>query len=882
MERKPVKKKYSGWERKKLKNISDRQKTSSKCAKLETYFSSCTPSTSTATQPEVEVSEDTHAQNIQATTSAHAQNQVVETPDNKVLSIDILEDPYLEDDIDRTVPVKLNAIIDTNLEHLTDSFLFCDTPITPDLVRALLEFGPCQPGLKDTYKDFPKNVTGRHFSANWYRKKAQTKCCREIIRHWLVYSPTANNMICFACWLFRHKSETWGDPKLGCRNFAKGPDKIEKHENSENHKIAEKELFLTKFRLFKDRTVICGILTAEKKEIEKNRIILESIIDAVLYLGKQGLAFRGHRESQGLGDPTLNEGNFLELIKLLSKKDDLLKQHLIFGDRNATYLSPDMQNDLIKSISAQIVKKIVGEIKKAGYFAVIVDSTIDISRVDQFSLSVRYVTEHGDAIERFIQFCELPEASAEVFFKTLLKAVTDLGLSMDMCYGQSYDGANTMSGEISGLQKRVREIAPHAIFTHCCAHNLNLILIDAVSSNIQTQLFFGTLESIYTFFSGSLPRLSILKEEQRNNIESFSLTLKRLSDTRWASRKTAVDSILQNLPALVLALRRIVDGEVKNSTSKQIAEGKGILVTMETFEFLVVLMFWKRILHKAFNLSIYLQKSSIDVLTAFRLIQIFENEMRSWRNEFESEFEQIEKEATVLAEKCDICTEYKQHRVYKRKRFHDEGAEDIQISDSRKKFIVQTYLVSLDSVITSTNTRFEHFRDVSSKFCCLDPKHFASDDSLKHLEQLALTYSDVIESGAEVVQEFVSFRTFYQEVFSVSGVSRGVSSEEEPLEMAVTINSILKFMIANDLCSMYPNLSTLYRIFLTLPISSAGAERSFSRLKLLKTYLRSTMNEDRLSSLALITIERQLASDVDLKDVIDHFTRMKPRRKRML
>jgi hypothetical protein len=87
--------------------------------------------------------------------------------------------------------------------------------------------------------------------------------------------------------------------------------------------------------LLKDRTIICGIFTAEKKEIEKN-----SIIRAVLYLGKHELSFRGHRESQGLEEPTLDEGNFWERIKLISNKDDLLKQHIIFGDSNATYLNP--------------------------------------------------------------------------------------------------------------------------------------------------------------------------------------------------------------------------------------------------------------------------------------------------------------------------------------------------------------------------------------------------------------------------------------------------------------------------------------------------------------------------------------------------------------
>ena len=81
-----------------------------------------------------------------------------------------------------------------------------------------------------------------------------------------------------------------------------------------------------------------------------------------------------------------------------------------------------------------------------------------------------------------------------------------------MCYGQSYDGASTMSGEISGLQTNIREVAPNALFTQCCAHNLNLILMDAVSSNLKTKLFLE-LQKLSALFSGSLPRLSVLKED---------------------------------------------------------------------------------------------------------------------------------------------------------------------------------------------------------------------------------------------------------------------------------------------------------------------------------------------------------------------------------
>ena len=123
------------------------------------------------------------------------------------------------------------------------------------------------------------------------------------------------------------------------------------------------------------------------------------------------------------------------------------------------------------------------------------------------------------------------------------------------------------------------------------------------------------------------------------------------------------------------------------------------------------------------------------------------------------------------------------------------------------------------------------------------------------------------------MQEFHSFKDMFKEIMS----SKTNSSVEK-----LTINNVLKFMRANDMCSIYPNLSTLYHIFLTLPISSAGAERSFSRLKLIKSYLRSTMTEERLSGLALLSIERQFATELDYDKEMDYLAKMKPRRKKLL
>jgi len=77
----------------------------------------------------------------------------------------------------------------------------------------------------------------------------------------------------------------------------------------------------------------------------------------------------------------------------------------------------------------------------------------------------------------------------------------------------------------------------------------------------------------------------------------------------------------------------------------------------------------------------------------------------------------------------------------------------------------------------------------------------------------------------------------------------------------------------------YPNLVKLLQFAFKIVVSTAECEQSFSALKRIKSYLRSTMSEEHLSSLAIFSIERQLADSLSLDEVIDKFaTRDKNRR----
>ena len=76
--------------------------------------------------------------------------------------------------------------------------------------------------------------------------------------------------------------------------------------------------------------------------------------------------------------------------------------------------------------------------------------------------------------------------------------------------------------------------------------------------------------------------------------------------------------------------------------------------------------------------------------------------------------------------------------------------------------------------------------------------------------------------------------------------------------------------------TVLPELCKLMKMFWTIPITSCSAERSFSCLRRLKSYLRSTMGQERLTALALLNIERDIMPDIE--KIINVFAKQAPRK----
>lgn len=84
----------------------------------------------------------------------------------------------------------------------------------------------------------------------------------------------------------------------------------------------------------------------------------------------------------------------------------------------------------------------------------------------------------------------------------------------------------------------------------------------------------------------------------------------------------------------------------------------------------------------------------------------------------------------------------------------------------------------------------------------------------------------------------------------------------------------LQFMVYN-LHEHLIELHKLFIIYLSIPVFSASSERSFSTFQYLKTYIRNTMNQQRLSDLAVLSINSDMLDDLNFDEVIDVFMSQK-------
>ena len=639
---------------------------------------------------------------------------------------------------------------------------------------------------------------------------------------WLCGCEVKNALFCFPCILFGGE-QSW--TKTGITDINHLSTSIKKHESSSVHLRN-----VLKLSLFGNVNIASQLDSAYRRKIaednekvKQNRYILNILINCVRFCGIFELALRGHDETESSSNPGVYRG----LINFSAELDASLKGHL---EKSTVFkgTSKTIQNDLLQAMLEVCQEEITKQIKEADFLALIADETSDISNIFQMAIVFRYVVK-GKPVERFWSFISPPHHDAQALASCLLAELHKHDLHTQGNAGkliaQTYDGAAVMSGSTGGVQALIKRVYPNAEYVHCYAHQVNLVMVKAASINRNVRIFFANLQGICTFFSVSPQRTSILDSIVKKR-------LPRASNTRWNFLSRSVNTVFDHKKDIIQCMDEILKmDEIKNSqTLHQAAGHKKILISCE-FNFW--LSFFGKIMPLVDILFGQLQKREIDPVAAQRAISNFEDNIKLIRERINVDF--------TPAESSDSKT------------------KKIKIDNAEWKREAKEVC---DVIICEAKTRFN-----------FTGHHMASNlFSPEMFGQYTSKFPDKALKNVCTVYNFLDKVKLSHELSSIY-------SAEEFQSLPGAVN-LLDFIVDNNLEKTFSESTKLLKLVLTVPMTSVEAERCFSTLKRIKTFLRNSMCEERLTALAMLSIEKDLIMEMpDFNQrVIDKFAAMKDRR----
>ena len=219
--------------------------------------------------------------------------------------------------------------------------------------------------------------------------------------------------------------------------------------------------------------------------------------------------------------------------------------------------------------------------------------------------------------------------------------------------------------------------------------------------------------------------------------------------------------------------------------------------------------------------------------------------------------------AVEIAQELDIDPSFPPSRSGKKRRLFDYQGEEEQRATPELKFKSNFFYPLVDQAIMSIKERFNLLREVSSAFSFL----YTRDKLLLVQQENALLtcckefqkkFGDI--DSDEMSAELQRFVIILQKKRNLN-----------------TAQDFLNYLLKTHLFELYPNVYIALRILLTCPVTVASAERSFSKLKLIKIFNRTSMTDSRLSSLAMLSIENDCARSLDYDNVVTAFANKKVR-----
>ncbi|CAF2878814.1 unnamed protein product [Rotaria sp. Silwood2] len=481
-----------------------------------------------------------------------------------------------------------------------------------------------------------------------------------------------------------------------------------------------------------------------------------------------------------------------------------------------------------------------------------IDSTPDASHREIYTIVIRYKNDFN-VEERLITAIELPSKVGLDISNTLFDVLRQFNISTNKLIAQCYDNANNMSGVNKGVQACVNDkLSREVIFIPCSAHSSNLVVKYACDCGTELISLFNLLQEIYNYFTKSIKRHYVLRQELESS--EFGLLVKSLADTRWASTAN-----FQTLHAVDVSFEQIVESLSiisEEVTHKDDAyQAKCLKQKLLSFETMFRLFFMINVTRVTHALTSHLQGKQLDIISAIDIISNTLKLIQNMRNDDVTMINMIQR-IVRRAETFDIDIDMEFQKLHRPRKLSQriDNNQNTAVTLTRDQYYTKLMRQVLDHLYSGFDDYLVTITNKLRYFHNLSPDRI-KQFSLNDAEQLCSIVPG-LSSPSLVLTEFELLR--------------------QAISVCTTIDQVIGHL--RTVGHAYPRASLVYNFLITLPVTVASNERSFSKMKIIKNYLRNALKNEKFVHLMLCVVESDILSTADLDKMAAEWGQMKNRR----
>lgn len=281
---------------------------------------------------------------------------------------------------------------------------------------------PCPAHLDDDRKRSHLNVSQLNNTVPLVELRSRSSSVRLDLQKvkkydWLVIGNEGG--LCKACKLFlpehmipriygKFLSKPW-------QTYSRAKD-LSDHATYEYHNEAMSIMNAFRARCSGEQAPILHKLNTQlKQDVEQRKKRLRSIVTALVFCARAGIALRGHRneslplsstESDSIIKGDVNRGNFMATLSLM--RDCGNSNVDIYINKKSSYTTHHIQDELLRRVSSHIADQIIEEVQHGKFYSIIADETRDNSNTEVLCVAVRFFnTTTKSPDEKFLRFLPL-------------------------------------------------------------------------------------------------------------------------------------------------------------------------------------------------------------------------------------------------------------------------------------------------------------------------------------------------------------------------------------------------------------------------------------------------------------------------------------------